>query len=428
MSGTTESNIAQQNWKFLTDLARLRQEEQSKHVARINFIDLAEAGGVEFSGEITVSGLVDANLRQISGQELVAVKPGEPVRHVKLDELTVAEILPTELVSDGIIQSLSLTSTGTFALNKQGQSKVTVGDLNDRTGDKNFDLAEATSYGFLADGRFVHLDEAGIVNIDGQPAGLNRIMSRKFRKDRTLPVVRLEVNGTLILLEEFELNEDRRKAMREPIHWIGKRPRDYYMDWYYIRHRVVEVRPEGVTPVLSTSAGATEEQLAEPGYSQRVLQTGIHSGGFASFVHEHQRDSVSDAFYDLPLYDRVAFYAPGAELGSSKADSSLLGKGAITISQDGSTGFVGKNDGTIEVVDLRGRPDIEALFDICDQQGTQATLSEDPYPYRQPSEAVTFWKAHDSPVARLFSAGDEVYSVDTTGVIRRWHLGERQAA
>ena len=431
-------------FRFLTDQAR---EEREAHLSGIEFNDIADQ--VHLLGEAKLQALMDADITQISAQEIISVKTHEPVRHIRLSDLTVTEIASTEFIPSGDIESLRLTQDGAFAAKQKNSDEIIVGDLRRRADRKKFILGEPTSYGFLADGRLVHLDEAGVVNMDGEPIGLNPIRPRRFRKDIIMPICRIEISGTLVLLQELELNEGHARDMSEHTYWIGAPPSDYYTNWYYLHHRVVEVCPEAMKNVFSATIGLRQEELTGPLYGRKTLKTDLHYGGFISFIEQHNF-TMADAFYGLPLYDKVHFFAHGKKLGNCRVDSSLLGSRALAVSNDGKIGFVGKSDGTIEVIDLGARPDagsLQAQFEQTawiEREQTRnpglaksrsrtvahfsSELKGDPYPHRRAPKSVTFWKAHNEPITKLYCTDSEVCSVDSMGEIKRWQLVPAKAA
>jgi len=429
--------------EVMKELGPIYDKEREQHLGRINFEDVSER--VQCVAETSMPQGSVSSAHQSSPDELITVSKEQPLRRLALPTLTITETQQKELLGGCPVDSVRVSTLGAWAIKPAGSDAVIVSGPEETDAKTVHKVAEADSFGFLSDGRFVHLDTSGAVDIDGLPAGLNRTRSRTLLPDKSIPAQRLEVNGNLILIEDLELDRGHENDMAYPTVWLGGPPGDYYQHWYYRVQRVLSAEDQTPREIVVASKAVTQEEL-DPNYfvPPRALKTDMHAGGFVTYIEDHPTEKA-DLFYHLPLYDKVHFHAPdGSILGSQRVDRMQVRKGALTVSDDAELGFIGKTDGTIEVVRLSGRPDAGTLSTQRQQDAWiekvdtgnkgffkaktrdvahfHSEVVGDPYPWRQPPSSIVHWKAHEGSVARLFWSQGGLVSVDDSGLARRWEF------
>ncbi len=407
------------------------EEDLRKHNEKIDFVNIGRK--VMLISELSLAR--DAQTQQVSASRLVRFTE-DKVTQIDIDSMNTSDTAGYWFTDGGNITTYKQSENGYFAVKTDADNKVRVGDLNDMADRTNFAVGEETSFGFLTGSRFVHLDDQGIANINGEYAGLNRIKKRLIRKDLTLPLQKIDVSGNLVTVEELILNQDHQKEKSEPVGWIGSPPIDYYQRWYFRERSVYSARIGSVPNlILRASSGVKEEELNRSYVTDRDPKINLLMGDIVAHTVEY-RTNMADAFHNLPIYTKLNFYSSTEAkiLGSARVDiHHAKNDDAIAISQDAKIAYIGKRNGTVEVVNLENRPSAGKLYPDLIQQswiednGSTAHLtseiSGDPYPNRIPPKSITYWEAHhDKAIKRIFVTENGVCTLDSSGDIRKWRI------
>lgn len=431
--------------QLMSALARRGEREREQHLAQIDFRDIGTKAAQ--IGEIAIPAVVTGTVSRVPNNELVVVNPAGTIQIVKLGDLSNREIPPNDLLGqDTPLEDLKLTGSGTFAARPVDASEVIVGMIGKPRGKaKRYEVGEPNSFGFLSDGRFVHLDIDGKVRIGDNDANLNEAHVRKrwLRKDLTFttPVARLAVEGSAVLIEDRVIDEQHQASLEFERYAIviGVPPsRDYYKQWYNMRHKVVDLDRDkaqtylGYTHLTSGNHDWIVQTLSEDQITGLAENTKLHPNGLVSKVTPYRCSSTDMwGYYQMPVYDNLDFYSPSRRLGGLRVNVWDFVNSAVAITPDRSIGFAGKNDGTVEVVTLNGKPTAQRRGSTAQHHakintdGSAVFSAEylgDAYPHRTPPRSITFWKAHDKALKQIFTTADAVHTVDVEGNLKSWDV------
>jgi len=449
--------------KVMDELLKQGQREYEDHISKIEFIDIS--GQVRLLSELE-TGISPDSLDCTPDGTVYGLKDSTEL--VRLPRAKNPEIQPVQKISSfekAAAVRLAASGLRLAVANKDGEVEVIDSNLATevqvhRTLPFNFgreiegyDFRKIWfSFGFSLDGRFVNLEPDSTVTIEGETLTQTWIQERRFFRDRPRSIDvkarSLVVAGAHLLLDELLLDENhaydldmRSMGAQLLFNEWGDEPGFIEKEqWYYARHRVVDlsqVNPmEQIVLERTFHTGSEMSRGMDPrGNSPRVS---VHPNGYMSSVDTHQNDRA-DLWYGLPIYERVVFYDKnGEQLGEVRADREKVNDQAIAVNESGTMGFIGKNDGTVELVGLKDKPNAgqfharsrEALS-VSEHDGRttlafESHIDGEPYPERHPPKSITQWKAHESSVKRVYSlpTGDRttLVTVDSNGNAKTWHV------
>lgn len=441
--------------------SELHNEERAELAAQTDRIDIGEH--FHLDSEFDLGDISDAQIDSIDQDRLLVFQPGKRISVIDLEKGTTENLNLDSVLPRDEIRDLKLSSDGQFAAVGRDEKKVIKGSLHRRESTQEVRIKEAHSFGFLPDGRFMHLGKNGMVMIDGEPSDHSLIKGRRLLPDVTERYDRIRVKGGLVDLQTVVRDEAFRDSMETMILLPNGKLKWNKTGWndhrYVISHRVVHADRADLPSLFEGKEAGLKPSVAysRDGRGTSMPTASLQTNGHVVEVHDTGYTG-GDEFYSHPMYNVVDFLHTNPEtnetelLVSQKIDKYDLTEPAFAVSIDGELGFVGKRDGSVEVLDIAKRPksghetpavtaDSWVTEEAVASKGLstflqwdiimQATglIYDDGYGHRKPPKKIHEFKAfEENAVKKIFTTSDgKLCTLGADGRLKIWNIVERAA-
>lgn len=365
------------------------------------------------------------------------------VDHVTVANFATGErqvVSPREFIGDSRVAlgRVAMLTDGRFvASNRDGELFSGVLGSNNLT--ERIGKTHNHQFGILAGGSIVVLDEERRVRVDGKlshTATPDIRHKRLFRAAVYTPTIadKLTVVGDRVLVEKTVTDRAHTQDLIDARHSIFissggfERSDFYWQPWTNMAHMIMRLdgsrgdlvhvssfEQSNVTGLAEIpESGSFDKLPSQLDKSSRNVT--IHPGGFTAQTIDHQ-NIEPDLWlprWDWPLYEQTVFYRDGSRLGSVRVNKHTIARSAIAGALDGSVAYVGKRDGTVELVDF------------SDKKSEMIGLAHTgDYRHRLPPRYISQWKAHEKSLKRIFAlASGNIATVDADGNIAKWEINK----
>jgi hypothetical protein len=424
----------------MQEFARLQEPrinaELAEHYGSIKYTDLSDSitrVAAETFKEIVEPGSYTS---QTDDPNTVTVATANHVGVANLQSGDKQILSPKEFIGDSSspIGKVAMLANGQYvASNRDGE--LFAGTLGSEDGVERIGKAYVHQFGILSSGSIVVLDDERRVRVDGKLSDVvtpDIVRKRLFKAPIRTQVKadKLEVVGDQVLVEKTIADQTHAEDLLYAKNTIFvssggfERSDFYWQQWTNMAHFVMRLRSDGIdlVPVLkfeqSNITGLSE--IIESGCHEKSADqmckssdnASIHSGSITAKTTDHRivEPDIWLPRWDWPRYERTDFYQGDSHLGSVRVDKHAIARSAIAGALNGSIGYVGKRDGTVEVVDFSNNR--SAMIGL--------THTGD-YQHRLPPKYIAQWKAHEKPLKRIFAlTNGNVVTVDVDGNAAQW--------